>query len=109
MIHLAQYVYAMHTTEQTHILDIIKMEDIDQSYQENDTEVHVTTQIYHFADGTIIEKSIEQDQLIVEVESCIERWIQYKVLQQPENCQIIPSRIEFNSACRESHWITYFK
>lgn len=109
MSHLAQYVQLIlqgQTDSENRIIKTVSQQMIEQ---ESDTDVLMCKDLYYFSDGTIIEKNLEQDQLAVEVEACLESWIQYKVIQQPDSEKISPLKIEFNSHCRESHWTNYFK
>ncbi|ENV33806.1 hypothetical protein [Acinetobacter gerneri] len=109
MNHLAQYVDAIQQMSIKQSSKIIKRESKQVVEQESDTEVLFSTELYYFVDGAVIEKNIEQDQINIQIEACLESWIQYKVIQQPDADKISPLKIEFNSHCRESHWVKYFK
>ena len=117
MSHLAEYVARIYNEKSNHEKndnqksnDQIKIENVilqcEKNY-EQDIEITQTTKIYTFSDGTQLKQSIEQDNQLFEVESCLESWIEYQVIQQ-SNTNIQPQKIHFDNHCRELHWINYF-
>ena len=117
MSHLAEYVARIYNEKSNHEKndnqksnDQIKIENVilqcEKNY-EQDIEVTQTTKIYTFSDGTQLKQTIEQDNQLFEVESCLESWIEYQVIQQ-SNVNIQPQKIHFDNHCRELHWINYF-
>ena len=109
MQHLAEYVGAIHQPTQHPALHITRHEILHNTHHDDDVEVLTSSEQFYFNDGTIIQKDTEQDSLPIEVEACSECWIQYHVLQQPHGLKITPSKIQFNSHCREQYWVKYFK
>lgn len=117
MSHLAEYVARIYNEKSNHEKndnqksnDQIKIENVilqcEKNY-EQDIEITKTTKIYTFSDGTQLKQTIEQDNQLFEVESCLESWIEYQVIQQ-SNTNIQPQKIHFDNHCRELHWINYF-
>ncbi|MFW1851100.1 hypothetical protein ACG9XR_11075 [Acinetobacter guillouiae] len=117
MSHLAEYVARIYNEKSNHEKndnqksnDQIKIENVillcEKNY-EQDIEITQTTKIYTFSDGTQLKQTIEQDNQLFEVESCLESWIEYQVIQQ-SNVNIQPQKIHFDNHCRELHWINYF-
>ncbi|WP_353164224.1 hypothetical protein [Acinetobacter guillouiae] len=112
MSHLAEYVARIYNEKNDNQKsnDQIKIENVilqcEKNY-EQDIEITQTTKIYTFSDGTQLKQSIEQDNQLFEVESCLESWIEYQVIQQ-SNVNIQPQKIHFDNHCRELHWINYF-
>ena len=117
MSHLAEYVARIYNEKSNHEKkdnqksnDQIKIENVilqcEKNY-EQDIEITQTTKIYTFSDGTQLKQTIEQDNQLFEVESCLESWIEYQVIQQ-SNTNIQPQKIHFDNHCREFHWINYF-
>ncbi len=117
MSHLAEYVARIYNEKSNHEKndnqksnDQIKIENVilqcEKNY-EQDIEITQTTKIYTFSDGTQLKQTIEQDNQLFEVESCLESWIEYQVIQQ-SNTNIQPQKIHFDNHCRELHWINYF-
>lgn len=109
MQHLAKYVEVINQPNHHNALALIKCEKQQYTLTENNMDIAVSQEKFYFADGSIIQKDIEQDLLPLEVEACNECWIQYTVLQQPIYEHIAPTKIKFNSHCRETHWVNYFK
>ncbi len=109
MQHLALYVGLIQQPNSNPLLHIIKHEQVQTKQQDTDLEIQTSTEKFYFNDGAIIEKNTEQDDLAIEVEACNECWIQYQVLQHPNNLKISPNKIQFNSHCREQYWLKYFK
>ena len=112
MSHLAEYVARIYNEKNDNQKsnDQIKIENVillcKKNY-EQDIEITQTTKIYTFSDGTQLKQTIEQDNQLFEVESCLESWIEYQVIQQ-SNANIQPQKIHFDNHCRELHWINYF-
>ena len=117
MSHLAEYVARIYNEKSNHEKndnqksnDQIKIENVilqcEKNY-EQDIEITQTTKIYTFSDGTQLKQTIEQDNQLFEVESCLESWIEYQIIQQ-SNTNIQPQKIHFDNHCRELHWINYF-
>lgn len=109
MQHLAQYVGAIHQPKQYPALHIIRHETQHNTQHDDGLAIQSSLEYFYFNDGSIIQKDTEQDNQPVEVEACSECWIQYQVLQQPQGAQITPTKIQFNSHCREQYWVRYFK
>ena len=117
MSHLAEYVARIYNEKSNHEKndnqksnDQIKIENVTLQCEKNyeqDIEITQTTKIYTFSDGTQLKQTIEQDNQLFEVESCLESWIEYQVIQQ-SNTNIQPQKIHFDNHCRELHWINYF-
>ncbi|MCG7219653.1 hypothetical protein [Acinetobacter sp. AG3] len=112
MSHLAEYVASIYNEKNDNQKsnDQIKIENVilqcEKNY-EQDIEITQTTKIYTFSDGTQLKQTIEKDNQLFEVESCLESWIEYQVIQQ-SNVNIQPQKIHFDNHCRELHWINYF-
>lgn len=49
---------------------------------EQDIAITQTSKIYTFSDETQLKQSIEQDNQLFEVVSCLGSWIEYQVLHQ---------------------------
>ena len=112
MSHLAEYVARIYNEKSNHEKndnqksnDQIKIENVilqcEKNY-EQDIEITQTTKIYTFSDGTQLKQSIEQDNQLFEVESCLESWIEYQVIQQ-SNANIQPQKIHFDKVPDRLH------
>ena len=75
---------------------------------QDELEIITEVQKYRFSDGTIIQKTIQSDNEKIEVEACIETWIEYRLIKS-SNDLIHPASIHFTNHCREHHWIQYFQ
>lgn len=109
MQHLAQYVGAIYQPQQHSSLQIIRHETLHNTHHDDGLDIQTSSEQFYFSNGSIIQKDTEQDSLPVEVEACSECWIQYQVLQQPQDTHITPAKIQFNSHCREQYWVKYFR
>ncbi len=116
MKHLAEYVAVIDQVnsqghsqidDSSHHLYIIHQTQTHEYQQEQDIQVLKEKIVYEFSDGTIIEKRVEQDNECIEIEACLESWINYQVLYH-SNELVTPQRIHFDNHCREIHWIKYF-
>ncbi len=110
MSHLSKYVEAILHPELNcdYVIDDVKT----RVKQWNEDEVEVTQEIstYHFTNGAVIKRVVEQNHEPVELENCAEGWIMYMVMQQNQTLpDIRPKRIQFNSSCREAFWLRYFR
>ncbi len=110
MSHLSNYVEAILHPELacTHIIQ--KVETRTKQWIEDDTEVSQEISTYHFDNGAVIKRIIEQNHEAMMLDSCDDSWIIYMVIEQKKPAPVIsPKRIQFNSACREAFWLRYFQ
>lgn len=101
---LITYVSAIHGLESPVLIVDRSLEQdrwIDQGFE---VEIEKTT--YHFSNGVVICRSVEQDQFPTEL-ACAECWISYQVIEQNSCCTVSPCAIKFDSTCREAFWIKY--
>ncbi|OHX14110.1 hypothetical protein [Chromobacterium sphagni] len=75
-------------------------------WRERDCEVSLEECVYRFANGVVIQRSVEQDDYPGEL-ACAECWIGYQVLELGESPGISPMQKTFDNACRESWWLAY--
>lgn len=68
-------------------------------------EVTQELTVYHFCNGVVIQRSIEQDNFPDDA-ACAECWISYEVLVDA-NLNISPPKQSFSNRCRESFWVKY--
>ena len=66
------------------------------------------TVTYRFTDGAAILCTTEQDSIPAEAEVCPECWITYEVVSDGDSTErITPTRMTFDSNCREAFWLRY--
>lgn len=76
-------------------------------WQDQGFEVSREVADYHFNDGAVIRRTVEQDDIPTDA-ACAECWIIYEVLSDGESgAEIHPQRQMFQNACREAFWLAY--
>ncbi|KAB2966460.1 hypothetical protein [Zoogloea sp.] len=77
------------------------------TWAEPDFEVRQEVTTYHFNNGVIVRRTLEEDSIASEA-ACTECWITYEVLPGSSiSVNVQPSRRMFDSRCRESFWIRF--
>lgn len=109
MSHLADYVAQIHglTLSGSASKEFEQISELTKLEYESDIEMTRTIKLYQFSDGTQVQQIVEQDAQPMQVEACLESWIEYKVLNH-SNVNIHPQKVNFDNHCREMHWIRYF-
>jgi hypothetical protein len=86
---------------------IVRQHSEQSSWQESDCTVRRWATTYEFADGRVIRRSVEQDDLPAAA-LCAECWITYEVLADgAAPLPLEPRRQTFDNACRETFWLRY--
>lgn len=102
---LSTYVAAIH--RQAGPVGIATTSVAKSSWRDQGFEVTKEVTDYHFDNGAVIRRTVEQDNFSGEA-ACTECWITYEVLSPGHAVTAIrPARQVFENACRESFWLTY--
>jgi hypothetical protein len=102
---LATYVAAIH--RQASPLTISHEEVERTSWPDQGFEVTKEVTDYHFDNGAVIRRTVEQDNFPSDA-ACAECWISYEVRSAGNVvADISPARKVFENACRESFWLAY--
>jgi hypothetical protein len=102
---LATYVAAI--LRRPSSIAISKKEIASSSWRDQGFEVSKETTHYHFDNGVVVRRTVEQDNFPSEA-ACAECWISYEVVGDGNRgVNVTPVRIVFNSTCRESFWLKY--
>jgi hypothetical protein len=103
---LATYVCAIHHHPSS--VSVQHAESTQESWMDQGFQVNTTISLYHFDNGAIIRREIEQDTFPSE-QACAECWITYEVLAPGNQGPIVPICKRFGNACRESFWLNYHR
>lgn len=102
---LSTYVAAIH--QQASPLSISGKTVEKSSWQDQGFEVSKEITDYHFDNGAVIRRTVEQDNFPNEA-ACVECWITYEVISSGDTVAgINPPRKIFENACREAFWLAY--
>lgn len=102
-VHLVSYVAAIRGQDSD--IAILARSDEQERWQDQGFEVLRHISLFHFHDGTVIRRTLEQDVEDESVDACPECWISYEVIQATQ-C-LSPTHMTFNSHCRENVWLKY--
>lgn len=76
-------------------------------WQDQGFDVREDVETYHFDNGVILRRTVEQDDFPAEL-ACAECWITYEVLSHgTTGIEVSPARKVFDNACREGFWLAY--
>lgn len=99
------YTYASAILRTHSRVQIIAQTSEEQSWPDEGFEVYRQSITYHFDNGAVVQRAIEQDSAPSDA-ACGECWISYTVLQHPQGTTIEPPQRHFDNACRERRWLT---
>lgn len=105
MSSLATYVAAIH--QRTEVLRFV-LETVEKSrWQDQGFEVSREVVDYHFSNGVVVRRTVEQDDFPTDA-TCSECWIIYEVMSNGDfGVEIHPRRQMFQNICRELFWLAY--
>src|SRR5690242_7153009 len=105
MENLATYVAAIHHRSSPLTISDTTVER--SSWMDRGFEVCKEVTSYHFDNGAVIRRTVEQDNFPSEA-ACAECWITYEVIATGNTVAgINQARKVFENACRESFWLAY--
>lgn len=107
MNRLASYVSAIHQLSSP--VSIVSRTTDSDSWLDQGFTVSKELTTYHFDNGVVIRRSVEQDSFPSTL-SCAECWISYEVLANGDlPLPLSPARQAFENTCRESFWLAYHR
>ncbi|QLF93947.1 hypothetical protein HW090_12365 [Pseudomonas sp. ABC1] len=98
------FLYACAIHGQASPCSITESHEVRSSWQDDDCLTLSAAITYHFADGAVIRRTVEQDEW-PDDNACGECWITYEVLQHADAAPIQPPHRHFDNACRERRWL----